>query len=126
LTDAEKHFKSGQNSESHSTVAGMGLGKIALRNKNWDQAIGFFYQASQQATGTVSPATLLAIALRHAGKVDKTRTELQRVLARDPLNHPALYEMASGIILIARRFSGSCSESYRMIISTLLIWLAIT
>ena len=96
LTDAEENFKSGQNSESHSTAAVMGLGKVALRNKNWDQAIGFFYQASQQATGTASPATLLAIALRHAGKVEETRTELQRVLARDPLNHPALYEMASG------------------------------
>lgn len=96
LTDAEEHFKSGQSSESHSTAAVMGLGKVALRNKNWDQAVGFFYQASQQAVGTVSPATLLAIALRHAGKVEETRTELQRVLARDPLNHPALYEMASG------------------------------
>ena len=96
LTDAEENFKSGRTSESHSTAAVMGLGKVALRNKKWDQAIGFFLQASQQAVRTVSPSTLLAIALRHAGKVEETRTELQQVLARDPLNHPALYELAIG------------------------------
>ena len=120
LTDAEENFKFGQASESHSTAAVIGLGKVALRNKKWDQAIGFFYQASQQAAGTVSPATFLAIALRHAGKVEETRAELQRVLTEDPLNHPALYEMASGnypeSVAVQRKLQRILSDDYQYFI----------
>jgi tetratricopeptide (TPR) repeat protein len=94
--DAEKFFTSRQGCEPQSHAAAMGLGKIALRKKNWDEAVHFFHQANQQADGTVSAATLLAIALRPAGRVEETHLELQRILARDPLNHPALNEMASG------------------------------
>jgi tetratricopeptide (TPR) repeat protein len=120
LTDAEEYFKSAQSVESYSTAAVMGLGKVALRNKNWDQAIGFFYQASQQAAGTVSPATLLAIALRHAGQVEKTHTGLQQVLVRDPLNHPALYEMATGnypeSVKVQRKLQRFLSDDYQYFI----------
>ncbi|HLO28741.1 MAG TPA: tetratricopeptide repeat protein, partial [Anaerolineales bacterium] len=74
----------------------IGLGKIALRNTNCDLAIRLFYQATQQAVERISPAILLAIALRHAGRREEAQAELQRILAHDPLNHVALYEMASG------------------------------
>ncbi len=96
LADAERHFKSGQSSESHSVAALMGLGKVALRNKNWDRAIGFFQQACEQALGAAASTALLAIALRRVGKVEQAHTALKQVLSNDPLNHPALHEMASG------------------------------
>jgi tetratricopeptide (TPR) repeat protein len=96
LNQARTHFTSAQNSVSHSIAALMGLGKLALHEKNWDQAIRFFELAGQQAGGSIAPTILLAIALRQAGKQEKAHAELQRALARDPLNHPALYEIASG------------------------------
>ncbi|HLO27917.1 MAG TPA: DUF5107 domain-containing protein, partial [Anaerolineales bacterium] len=96
LADAEKHFTAARASQSHSSTALMGLGKIALRKKNCDLAIRLFYQASQRAVERTSPALLLAIALRQAGRLEEAQTELQRILAHDPLNHVALYEMASG------------------------------
>ncbi len=94
--DAEKHFKSGQASDSLSVAVLAGLGKVALHNNNWDQAIGFFHHASQLAGVADPAASLLAIAFRHAGKVEEAHAALQRVLVHDPLNHPALYEMAAG------------------------------
>jgi tetratricopeptide (TPR) repeat protein len=96
LRAAEEGFTLAQNSESHRVAALMGLGKVALHEKNWDQAIQFFQKADQQAAGTIAPSVLLAIALQRAGKPEKAYAELQRVLARDPLNHPALRELASG------------------------------
>jgi tetratricopeptide (TPR) repeat protein len=95
FADAEEHFRCGQNSTSHSAAALMGLGKIALRKKDWDQAIQFFSQIGQRDTGSTSLSVLLAITLRHAGRREEAYTELQQILARDPLNHPALYEMGS-------------------------------
>jgi tetratricopeptide (TPR) repeat protein len=74
----------------------MGLGKIALRHKNWGQAIDFFNRACEQLPGSVAPATLLTTALRHAGKPEEAHIKLKQVLLRDPLNHPALNEMALG------------------------------
>jgi tetratricopeptide (TPR) repeat protein len=96
LSAAKAHFNAAQNPTSHSTAALMGLGKIALREKDFDQAVGFFEQASQQAAGTIAPSVLLAIALRSAGRPNEAYTKLRQALARDPLHHPALYEMASG------------------------------
>ena len=95
-SDAEKHFRSGQASDSLSVAALAGLGKVALHERNWDEAIGFFHHASQLAGGADCAAVLLAIAFRHAGKGEEAYTALRRILMRDPLNHAALYEMASG------------------------------
>jgi tetratricopeptide (TPR) repeat protein len=95
LTAAQEHFTSAQNAASHSAAALMGLGQVALRQKNWERAIDFFEQASQQTDRAFAPVVLLAIALRHAGKQEEAYAELQRVLAQDPLSHPAFYEMAS-------------------------------
>lgn len=96
LDAAEEYFKAARTSESHSNAAQIELGKIALRRRNWDQAIGAFEQADRQAPGTVAAAAWLAVALRCAGQTDAAHTELRRVLGRDPLHHLALYEMASG------------------------------
>jgi len=120
LTEAQEYFRSGRTVESQSNAAVMGLGKVALRNRNWDQAIEVFDRASRQAAGTASPATLLAIALRHAGKVEETHLTLQRVLARDPLNHLALYEMASGnypeSVEVQRKLERILSDDYQYFI----------
>jgi tetratricopeptide (TPR) repeat protein len=95
-TDAAMQYKLGQSSESCALASLLGLGKVALHNANWDRAIELFNQACEQVPGSVTPATLLAIALRHAGKVEEAHTRLKQVLLRDPLNHPALREMVLG------------------------------
>jgi tetratricopeptide (TPR) repeat protein len=96
LADAEEHFTSASASQSYSSAALVGLGKIALRKKNYELAIRLFNQPSQQAVEEISPAILLAIALRYAERQHEAHTELRRILAFDPLNHVALYEMAIG------------------------------
>jgi tetratricopeptide (TPR) repeat protein len=96
LADAQAYFESGRKSKSHFIAAGMGLGKVALRKKDWARAIQCFSEAAEHSTATVAPATLLAIAMRHAGRREEANAQLQQVLASDPLNHPALHEMASG------------------------------
>ena len=106
LSAAKEHFNSAQNSKSHSTAALMELGKFALREKNWGQAIGFFKQAGQQANGSIAPFILLAIALRNAERREEAYSKLRQVLARDPLNHPALYEMAAGGYPESQQFQG--------------------
>lgn len=96
LNHAEEHFQGEQNSKPYAIAALMGLGKIALSKKDWDQAVRFLNEAKQKATGSILPAVLLAAALRHARRLEEARTEVQRILTQDPLNHPALYEMSAG------------------------------
>ena len=96
LADAEGHFTVGQGGPPVAAACVMGLGKVALRRKDWQQAVGLFKQACALDPGSAAPATLLAIAQRHAGQVDDARTSIQQILAQDPLNHPALHELVFG------------------------------
>ncbi len=96
VSDAEACFEAARNSKPSLAAALLGLGRVALQHKDWKRAIRCFSETSQLSGGTVAGATLLAIALRHAGRTEEAYAELQGVLACDPLNHPALYEMALG------------------------------
>jgi tetratricopeptide (TPR) repeat protein len=95
-SDAELCFAGAVESKSLAVAALLGRGKIALRNGDWDVAIRHFSQANDMSSEAVTPGTLLAAALRCADKPIEAYSVLQRVLARDPLNHPALNELAMG------------------------------
>jgi tetratricopeptide (TPR) repeat protein len=92
--EAREHFQLGQSSESYAPACLVGLGKLAIRQRKWEEAVGTLKQACQQAAGAVAPTTLLAIALRHGGRREEAAAELRQILRGDPLNHPALRELA--------------------------------
>lgn len=94
LADAEDLFEAARNSESLRSAAALSQGKVALHRREWEQAIGCFSEASERSAGTQASRTLLAIALRRGGHGEDANLELHRIIAQDPLNHAALYEMA--------------------------------
>ncbi len=96
LDGAEECFNAARKSISLSAAAVLGLGKVALHKKEWEQAIQCFSEAAGHPGGRLASSTLMAIALRRGGRRDDAYAELQRIIAQDPLNHAALYEMASG------------------------------
>ena len=96
LPDAEAYFKKDDLPESYAAASLIGLGKVALKKKEWNQAIEFFSMASIQASHSVTPLTLLAIAYRYSGNSEGSHSILLKVLDRDPLNHMALFELAKG------------------------------
>ena len=97
--EAEKHFQAAQSSESCSLACLLGLGKLAIRHRKWDEAISTFKRACEQVPDAIAPSTLLAICLRRGGQLEEARAQLAQVLRRDPLNHPALRELALGNLL---------------------------
>ena len=126
LAEAEEHFTAAWALNTHSSAALMGLGKIALRREDWELAIRLFDQASQQATGSSAPAIVGNRAAAGWRDNKKHRRNSNVYYGLDPLNHLALYEMASGNYPESRRSNRSCSKSCRTMISTLWIWHAIT
>jgi len=96
LAMAEEHFKAVCNFEPISIAALIGMGKVAMRRKAYEQAIEYFQEACKHSEESEAPEVLLAIALRLTGKLDEAHTRLQKVLACDPLNLLALHEIVEG------------------------------
>jgi tetratricopeptide (TPR) repeat protein len=96
LIEAEEHFKVIRNLEPIAAAALMGMGKVAMRRKAYEQAIEYFQEAGNHSEESEAPELLLAIALRKSGKLEDAHTHLQNVLARDPLNLLALHEIVEG------------------------------
>jgi tetratricopeptide (TPR) repeat protein len=92
---ARGHFDAVPPGSEAWAAARRGLGGIALSRGDWGQAVEFFAAARAQEEGGTSGALLLGLALRRAGQVDQAQTELESVLAADPLNHVARREMAT-------------------------------
>jgi Flp pilus assembly protein TadD len=69
-------------------------GALALQKGDWQRAITMFKGAYPLESRPVSAGLLLGIALRRLGQLEEARQELQSVLALDPLNQPALHELA--------------------------------
>ncbi len=92
---AEEQFESGERSHPVAIACKLGLAKCAMRKKDWDRAISLLRAACEpDGLHEVAAATLMGIALRHGGRMQEAHAELERVLRRDPLNYPALHEMA--------------------------------
>jgi tetratricopeptide (TPR) repeat protein len=96
LDRAENHFKAVLNYEPLAASALMGLGKVAIYRKEYEQASEYFKEACKKSEESVAPELLLAIALRQNGKLDEAYTHLQNVRSRDPLNLLALHEIVEG------------------------------
>jgi tetratricopeptide (TPR) repeat protein len=96
LAEAEEYFKALCNLEPTSIAALMGLGKVAMHRKAYEQAMEYFLEAFKHSEESETPELLLAIALRLTSKLNEAHTHLQNVLARDPLNLLALHEIDEG------------------------------
>ena len=93
---AEEFFLLAHNVKPVEMAALMGSGKSAIRQKNYSRAVDYLLEACRYAEGSIAPELLLAIAYRVADNRDDARKHLQNVLARDPLNLPAIYEITTG------------------------------
>lgn len=96
LVRAEVNFNLARRNESTAVAALIGLGKIAIRQKAYQQATEYFLEACGLAEGSVTPELLVAITYRLIGNSSKAYIHLQNVLTHDPLNLMALYEIAGG------------------------------
>ena len=72
----------------------LGLGMLAMCEKDWQKAIELFRRAYLQGEKPIAATLLLGIVLRRAGQIEDARIELERVRSVDPLNHAALRELA--------------------------------
>ncbi len=91
---AESGFRAVPENAPLSAAALCGLGRIALRRKDWHKAAGLFKQAHALDQASIVPSLLLAVALGRAGQTEQACLELDELLAKDPLNHLALRELA--------------------------------
>jgi tetratricopeptide (TPR) repeat protein len=96
LSGAEEHFKAVSSIEPMAVAALMGMGKVAMRRKSYEQAIEYFQKACNHSEESDAPHLLLGIALRLSGKLEEAHTRVQNVLGRDPLNLLALHEIVEG------------------------------
>lgn len=90
---ADTQFRAVPSDNPISTAALLGLGRIALRSKDWQEAIVHFKEAQERSKDSSTASLLLGMALNRAGQFDKARLELENVLVIDPLNHSALREI---------------------------------
>lgn len=93
---AEGFFKSGNVGNSMTSASLMGLGKAAMRRRDFDRAAEYFLEACRQSGDNEAAELLLAISLRRTGDLDEAHRHLKNVLASDPLNIPALHEIFTG------------------------------
>jgi len=94
LEEALNYFKAVPPNNSLYAAALLCLGSLALRQKKWQQAIDIFKRVYNQNKKSIAAPLLMGIALRQAGEFSEARDKLLLVLKSDPLNHPALREMA--------------------------------
>jgi tetratricopeptide (TPR) repeat protein len=91
---AETGFQAVPQESPLAAAALCGLGRIALRRGDWSKAALLFEKARALDEASTMPPILLAVALSRAGKTEQAVRTLEELLARDPLNHLALRELA--------------------------------
>ena len=94
LDQARRYFQAVPINNPLWTASLLALSSIALREKDWQNAIALSKKAVSQMEKLVSAMLLLGIAMRRAGQIEDARLELSSILEIDPLNHPALREMS--------------------------------
>ncbi|MFB0534024.1 MAG: DUF5107 domain-containing protein [Anaerolineae bacterium] len=92
--EAEGYLKAVPNGTPVSAAAWCGRGRIALGRGEWEKAVELFRQARAEDASSITASLLLAVALRRAEQEKEARHVLEDILQEDPLNHPALREMA--------------------------------
>jgi tetratricopeptide (TPR) repeat protein len=95
LDAAEEHFTSVPGDHPLHSASLCGLGCLALKGERWDEATEFFRKASADEGYALAAALLTGMALRRSGRDTEAAFELRQVLLGDPLNLPALRELAT-------------------------------
>lgn len=94
LDDAKQYFDDAINNDVYGAASIIGLGKIALRIKDWQKAIDHFEKAKSSGCDQSVANLLLAVAFRRADKEDLAEASLIQCLTIDPLIHLALNELS--------------------------------
>jgi len=92
--EAEGYLKAVPDGAPVLAAALCGQGRIALGQGEWEKAAELFRQARAEDATSITASLLLAMALRRAARKEEARHELEDILQEDPLNHPALREIA--------------------------------
>ncbi|MFV1858232.1 MAG: DUF5107 domain-containing protein [Anaerolineales bacterium] len=95
LDTAEEHFTAVPSDHPLHSASLCGLGCLALKGERWEDAIELFRKASGEEDYAPAAGLLTGMALRRAGNDAEAAFELDRVLKGDPLNLPALRELAA-------------------------------
>ncbi len=95
LEEASDAFRAVPQGTPVSTAAALGLGSVAMRRMDWQDAAGVFGRACRMDPDSITAAAYYALALRKLGQNNQARDEFTAILARDPLNLLALKELAS-------------------------------
>jgi tetratricopeptide (TPR) repeat protein len=91
---ARKYFNAFSPDSPVYPAAQVGLGRIAMQTGLWDEATRYFGEACDSSEAPMAASLLLGITLRRQGRMEEARQVIQDTLARIPLSHPALREMA--------------------------------
>ncbi len=94
LDKAEIFFDQGLNLSEYQTASTLGLGKIRLREKQFEQALQYFDKALELEPDSTIAVLLSAISLRCQGKTDAAESSLISLLSHDPINLCAFYELS--------------------------------
>jgi tetratricopeptide (TPR) repeat protein len=95
VNTAEKHYRSVPAKNPLSAAASFGKAKAALSREKWGDAVQTLKKTKPPEEAANSYAILLAMALRRAGENAQATKELQKLLAKDPINLVALQELSS-------------------------------
>lgn len=106
LDEAGIYFRAAKQGDRLFPDSLIGLGCIALRKKDWNQARDYFKKACTSSDVAVTASLLLGIALRRAGQEKDAQKELLGVFAVTPLNHPVLRELALSLGSSGQEFRG--------------------
>ncbi len=95
LDAAETHFDAVPGDHPLRSASLCGLGCLALNGERWEDAIELFRTASGDEDYALAAGLLTGLAFRRAGSDPEAVVEFKRVLESDPLNLPALRELAT-------------------------------
>jgi tetratricopeptide (TPR) repeat protein len=91
---AEKHYRFVPDSDPLALAALRGRTAIAFKKKDWQDAIHLINHHKSARNDQCYLQLLLGLAHRHAGNLEQAQNYFHEILGGDPLNLPALYELA--------------------------------
>jgi tetratricopeptide (TPR) repeat protein len=91
---AEKHYRFIPESDSLTLAALRGRIAITFKKEDWQGAIQLINHHESASNDQSSLQLLLGLAHKHAGNLEQAQSHFYEILGRDPLNLPALYELA--------------------------------
>jgi tetratricopeptide (TPR) repeat protein len=91
---ADRHYRSVPENDPLWFATQRGLACVALRRKDWEQAVDLLHTRETEQIEGFSLASLSALAYRCAGQTGDAKEQWKQILSSDPLNLQALRELS--------------------------------